>query len=282
MSPSPIDATTAPALAAPTRALVDPAGRARAAVARWLPASILARLTPPERLFLQADGVTSWPAGPDAPAIAPSAMAWLAPNRGRAVHVVLAGGFTRQILVRDPAAPLDDPATLVAWARHQFSGYYGSDALAWPCVTWVSHRQRVACALNGIDLDALRRSAAQHGVRLGSVEPWWSVALRALGRSEPERRAAPHFALALVEDTLLTWIRCEGGRIVDLAQRRLEANTSAALTALLAEIASPLPGDASICVGGYGLRDSGPWPDARWVVQARLDVASPPWPWVAA
>ncbi len=277
VSPSPIDpsALPAPAVEASPARAEAPWRR----VARRL-AAMATRDKRMSHLFLRADGVTAWRAGIDEPVAGESAETWFAAHRGASVRIVLGGGLTRQILVRDPEAPLDDEDTLVAWARHQLAAYHGSGALTWPVATWIAPGQRIACALHGIDLGALRAAAVRHRVRLHSIEPAWSVALRSIGRCMPDLHDAPRHALALVESELVTWVRRESGRVVELTQRRLHSPTSASLAALVAELARSLPDEAPIGLAGYGLADSGPWLDLRLNVPTPLDLASPPSQWV--
>ncbi len=245
-----------------------------------------ARFARPHTLFIEGGRVMSWSAEHQAadPEEAASAAAWFGSHRGAAVRVVLSSTLTRQI-VADPALPLDDPALLSAWARQQFATYHGAAAQGWPVAPWLLAGQRGVCALPQFDLSALRREAAEGGVRLRSVEPWWSVALAAASAQVALLEQASAFSLGLVEGSLLTVLTCDGGRVASVVQRRLGSASSDALVGVLAESLLDTSVDATsdrhVCVLGFGLADSGPWP-ASWQVPDRLDAPVPARAWLHA
>jgi len=153
----------------------------------------------------------------------------------------------------------------VAYARQQFTHYFGSQAQRWAFASWSGG----ASALHGVDLTAQREAAQAHDVSLRSVEPFWAPLLRRLAVEEPDWLRAPRAALAWVEGAHLSWLTLEEGRLQALRQSRLAVATQQALGEAVAELRD----GRTVLVAGYGL-DAGAtpvWPGTR--VLGQLDDA---------
>lgn len=247
-------------------------------------------------LYVQTGGVSAW--GPVVQTEAGashahsawhiSAAEWCAAHPGQAANLVVSGHLLFSLHV-STALPLADAAALRAYAQQQFRHYHGTPAQAWPLALWPDARQRVACALHGIDLPALRAQADAHGVHLRCMLPAWAVALQS-ARHQVPTLARGRCAVVLVEGTLVTWMALHGGAVVGLRERFLDTPTTAALTALLAELNAEfgLLGllEQQPVVLGYGLTDA---------LATRIDAAAlpfqtlgslagttPAWHWIAA
>lgn len=153
--------------------------------------------------------------------------------------------------------PLADDAARQAYARQQFTHYFGAPAQRWAYAAWSGG----ASALHGVDLAALREAAQKQGVYLNRVEPFWAPLLRRLAVEEPDWLRAPRAALAWVEGSLLSWLTLEEGAVRSLRQSRLSAATQQSLGEALAELRD----GRSVLVAGFGL-DGGAtpvWPGVR-------------------
>ena len=196
--------------------------------------------------------VQAWPDGGFGRAQTfPSFDAWCAANPGAPARLCVSAHLLHGLVV-DPTLALGlalaDDTALRGYARQQFSHYHGDAAQGWPLATWAlgsgstrstrSNLSLGACALHSLDLDALRASAARHGVRLRSVAPVALAGLASLTRQQPSFAHAGRRALALVEGRLLTWLLVDSGRIVGWQQRFLEAPNGDALAQLLAQLLS--------------------------------------------
>ncbi len=275
MSPSPIDAPPAAVPAARTSSISG--GYA----AGW-PARVMRQLRrvthrpAVHTLFVDAGGVRAWGPAAQADAAASgahstwhsSAAEWCAAHPGQAARVVVSGHLLFSLHV-SAALPLADAPALRAYAEQQFGHYHGTQAQAWPLAVWQDAHQRVACALHGIDLPALRAQAEAHGVHLRCMLPAWAVALQA-ARHEVPALAVGRCVVVLVEGTLVTWMALHGGALVGLRERFLDTPTTACLSALLAELNADVntgqadrfepcgPFDQPPVVLGYGLTDTLP------------------------
>ncbi len=202
-------------------------------------------------LFVTEGPVWSY-AGGTAPAEAsPGLEPWLAANPGANARIVLSGALTHQLVVSDPALPIADAEALLAWARHQFVHYHGSAAQRWPLSVWLSAGQRGASAAHGIDLDAVLRRAADSGVRVRAVQPWWAVALQAATLAAPTLALADRAELWIVEGQRVTRVGCGQGRVRQIEQHWLSSASLSALAARLAECEVP---SQTTWVLGYGLQ----------------------------
>ena len=236
----------------------------RVGVGGW-PARVLQQLRRATRrgaahtLFVHAGGVSAFsPAArgdtTDVQAHV-SAAEWCAAHRGQAANVVVCGHLLFSLHV-SAALPLGDAAALRTYVQQQFGHYHGAQAQAWPLAVWHEARQRVACALHGIDLPALRAQAEAHGVHLRCMVPAWAVALRSARQQVPSL-ASGRSAVVLVEGTLVTWMLLDGGALAGLRERFLDTPTPASLTALLTELNAEFGAfDAPPVVLGYGLADA--------------------------
>jgi hypothetical protein len=205
-------------------------------------------------LFLQADTAWSFVRGDDSARQFAPRSDWLAAHADRSVRVVLSGTLTHQIVVSDPALPIEDTQSLLSWARHQFVHYHGPSAERWTLAPWVTRSQRGASAAHGIDLDALVRVAEAQRVRVRAVQPWWAVALQAATVEAPTLALAPEAELWLVEAMHVTRVVCHAGRIEKIEQHWLERADAAELATLMRSCGS---GVRARWVLGYGLEANG-------------------------
>ena len=217
-----------------------------------------ARFAKPRTLVLTPEGVS----------VAGRAMSfadWCAQHGGEACRLVVSSRLLHDF-VFEPGLPLPDAAAREAYARQQFGHYFGASSKAWALASWAGG----ASALQGVDLAALRASAAQAGVDLRAVEPAWAPLLRRLAAEEIEWAGAPTAALAWVEGTHLLWLELSDGQLTGMRGQRLEAPTLTALQACLIERALP-----RVLVAGCGL-DGASLPTTAGVRQlGRLDAAEP-------
>lgn len=150
-----------------------------------------------ERLLLTADGVldASGQAWPDF-------AAWCAAHAGARAELLVGAERLHSLLV--PAdLPLADEAALLGYARLQFTHYFGPAAQQWPLAAWDGG----ACALTDGDLQT---TAATHRVRITSLRPSWALAPAQDGDT------------AVVDGSMLTWLRRRDGRLVELQQRHID------------------------------------------------------------
>lgn len=213
------------------------------------------------------------------PAQAPEQVfeAWCRAHPGTPVRLLLAGGLTHQALVHSPTEPSRwgrdwlkqlsgrGLAAMHTRAAQDWAQHYGPQAHAWPLAIWSGAGLDGSCALHGARLDALRRSAHAHGVRLQSAVPLWAALLPWADAQQPQwwcaRRAvvpapgedaadATVAALAVVEGTLLTWVHCSPSGVRAVQQRRLVAPTLEALEQKMLSLRAP---QQRVVVAGFGL-----------------------------
>jgi hypothetical protein len=194
------------------------------------------RLAAAHRLLLDGDGV--WDAGVRAGAAGcihhADFRAWCAVHPGAACRVLVSGPLMHH-LVCEPGIPLQSSDATAAYARQLFTHYHGQAAQRWPMAPWRSGERRGACALHGVDLAALRQTAAEHAVHLRSLTPWWSSVLPSVSRREPAWWQAAHATLFVVEGVSVTRVGWSEGRCISVQQHRLAQPTAQALDALCAE-----------------------------------------------
>ncbi|HEY4080732.1 MAG TPA: hypothetical protein VGM81_08550 [Burkholderiaceae bacterium] len=222
----------------------------------WL-RDLRARWTQAAPVFLRPEGVRM--ASHDAPFAD-----WCAENRGSVCALIMSARLLHEMNF-DAGLPLADDAARVAYARQQFTHYFGSQAQRWAFAAWSGG----ASALHGVDLAVLREAAQANDIVLRSVEPFWAPLLRRLAVEDPDWLRAPRAGLAWVEGAQLSWLTLEEGRLQGLRQSRLPAATQQALGDAVAELRD----GRTVLVAGYGL-DAGAtpvWPGAR--VLGRLDEA---------
>lgn len=174
------------------------------------------------------------------------------------VTLVVSDRLTHSLLIADDV-PVDSEDALAHYARAQWLHYHGPEAGSWPVVAW-RDRARGACALHGIDLDALRRSAGASGLQLASIRPAWSAALATALVRRPELATQDHAVVAWVEAAHVTLMRLARGRLVGLDQRFLDAPTGTCLRAAILDALAP--GDQPLArrpvVLGWGARELDP------------------------
>ncbi|WP_341893281.1 hypothetical protein [Variovorax sp. YR752] len=214
---------------------------------RWFPTAREPVLT----LFLQEHAAWGYAPGDQTARRYASSDAWLLDHAGCRLRLVLSTALTHQLVVNDPALPLEDMEALLAWARHQFVHYHGAAAQHWPVSAWLNGEQRGASAVHGIDLDALVRRAGASGVQVRSVQPWWAVALQAATLQAPTLALAEAAELWIVEGARVTRVRCGRGRVRQIEQHWLVQPEPAELATLIAGAGVPAQ---SCWLLGYGLR----------------------------
>lgn len=230
---------------------------------------------PVQRVLLQEEGVLGLAPESTQTKRYASLAAWCEDGHADSDVRLLLGGELVHSLLCDPKLPLQDIEDVRGYARHQFSHYHGAAARAWPIALWSQetdgpraagsrqgHTQWGACALHGVDLDALKAVAAQHRVRLRNVVPLWSLALRHAAARVPGVQSAPQAAVALVEGSLVTWLRFQRGSLIQLQQRYLNSPCVADLNELLLSLmqeGGPMgaAGDEAPVLLGWGIADAG-------------------------
>lgn len=245
MSSSPTD-RVAPRSAGSERLRVLRAGVTRA----W--AGARGRV-PRHVVYLHAQGVASWLSGGGPSTPFDTFAAWCAAHPGADVHLRVSGQAIHSLVV-DAALPFDDADAVRRYAQQQFTHYHGPQAAAWPLAVWSDGTQRGASGLHGVDLEGLRGAARVHDVRLRSLTPAWSAGLAMLAARRPEFVGAGRQALLLVEGSGATWVVVEGGAVVALRQRYLDAPRVDAVVQLLAALVRESEPLASLpIVAGWGI-----------------------------
>lgn len=220
-------------------------------------------------VFVRRGRAWGWTPGASKPATVDDVSAWCADHPRTDLRLVLSGDVTHTLHAHDPALPLANERDLLAYARHQFVHYHGGAAQHWPISTWSAAGSRGAVALHGLDLAAVVAAAVSHRVRLRSIEPYWSIALRHVSKhdalldqgddgfdlelglaAEATRDCS---ALAVVEGAAVTVLSICEGRVRRFRQRRLDAATPAALEELIAELRVEEDLPRRVRVIGFGL-----------------------------
>lgn len=206
--------------------------------------------------------------------------AWCAQHRGQGANVLVSNRLMHS-LVADAALPLAAQGDVLAHARAQFIHYHGASAGDWPTAAWMAGPVRGASALHGLDLAALRQQALAHDVRLLSVVPYWSTALRACARvAEDWARRDGRSALGLFEGTHATWMLIVDGAFAAMRTRRLASACSADVSGLVEELA--LADDVPIgqvVVAGHGIAEDAQ--AAPLATRCRVHLTDRPHPAVA-
>ena len=176
--------------------------------------------------------------------------AWCQAHPGRAVDLWIAGPLAHHLVCRQDI-PLADGAAVAGYARQLFSHYHGPVAQHWPLAPWRSGAAQGVTALHGADAGALRAAGRRHSVRIRNLRPMWAAALRWAARKNSALTTRPTARLVFAEGSLITWLKLERGRCVDVVTSRLPAPSSAdlidALVLAVADDTSP------VFVMGYGL-----------------------------
>ncbi|PTT76776.1 hypothetical protein DBR42_26375, partial [Pelomonas sp. HMWF004] len=132
----------------------------------------------------------------------PDFAAWCAAHPGKRVALFVGPQCMHSLRVPDDL-PLPDDAALLGYARLQFTHYFGAAAQQWP----LAAAGRVACALSEGQVAALQATALSHRVRLVSLQPSWTLAPALEGDT------------AVLDGSMLTWLRQSGGLLRELQQR---------------------------------------------------------------
>lgn len=218
-------------------------------------------------LYLTETGL--WSGGASWPDFA----AWCTAHPGRRARVAV-GASALSTLVAPADLPLGDEAALRAYARLQFTHYFGTAAQGWPLATWWRGVQRGASALTNPALDP-------QDPRLTALQPSWCLALRQQAECDPAWAAAGCTALALVEGQALTWMLLRDGQLAALQQRVLNDGSDEAELQTLLLALQQAAGDfshAPKCVGWSGADIPGLQRDARDTGWMRPKAAASRWP----
>lgn len=216
----------------------------RRAFAPW---ASLRRTREQHVLFVAPGGFVPWGGGHMLPM--ETLPLWCREHAGADVRLVLSALFTHTLLA-DAALPLADDDALREHARLQFAHYHGAAAAHWPLAPWRWGARRGIVALHGLDL------AVFAPVRLRSVEPHWSVALRRACADVPAPGRQHDVAYLVVEGACVTVIDCHDGEIRSFAQRRLDEARPAALAAFVEALRGEGALSSLVVACGHGL--SGP------------------------
>ena len=232
-----------------------------------LPKRLLSRVKRPVPLFI--------PGGPAAPADLPAWFDdWCAAHAGYAVHGLLSGYWTHQVLGQVAAGAAAPDA--LALARLDWAPFHSVQALqSWSTVGWTHNTGWGACALHGLSLPALQAIAQRHAVNLRHLQPWWARALPWAAARAEGLALGEGVALGLVEPGLLTWMQCDQGHLLSVQQRRLSQAQPLALRVqeLLAAQAAP----GGVWLAGHGLPEQlqGELAHQGWGQLSRLDASTP-------
>lgn len=193
-------------------------------------------------LYLHAQGVAAWAVdGADAtPAAFDSFAAWCGAHRGERVWIHVSGTAIHSLVV-DSTLRLHDAASVRRYACQQFTHYHGPQAAGWPLALWNEGNSCGACALHGVDLEALRLVATAHDVTLAALSPVWAAGLPRLAARHPGFTGAGRHGLLLVEGCAATWLVVEDGAVVMLRQRWLDAARDDAIQRLLGSLSQDAP-----------------------------------------
>ena len=257
------------------------------------PEAWVRRLARPQPLYVHARGVWQ-PSAPGADSgvstnLATAALpvagqshadlsAWIGSRPARDGLLVISSALMHALVLRDAALPLRHESELLPYARQQFALVHGAAAQTWPLALWSDWPLQVACALHGLDLPAMARSARRSGLRLRRARPWWSVAWRR-AHADASWAARPRRAVLLVEGAQTTWMVGDGTGLAALTARRLAAPGLAALLELLAELqaADGLDRAATRVVGSGLALDADPDRLGRHAISDAAVLARP-WP----
>ena len=233
---------------------------------------------PAHALLADSHGVWAWTPG-DRYAVATrhaGVREWMRMHVGADVRLWVSADLTQSI--EDLAAlPSHGDAALRSQARQAFVDRHGDAAAAWPLAVWENPVARGVVALAGIDLDALRRYAAQGDVRIRSVEPWWHHAALEAKRCVPQLHKAPIASICVVEGRAAAWIALSKGVMSHVRRCVLEEANIASLRATMARMEADrkLEGVPTVVLG-HGLIDGGVTSSLPALVLGRLDGAQPP------
>lgn len=247
-------------------------------------------------LFARSDGVWSW-AAPEARSDAAQLPTrhervddWMARHPGQRVRLLLSSELLHQVSLPGDGPSLHDEIALADHARHRLVHYHGSEAQRWPLAVWHANGQSGACALHGLDLDALKGLARRHDVRLTAVGPWWAAALATAARRHPRLGQADQAGLLLAEGRRMTGLRIAHGRVVEVGMRYLDEATLSSARAAAAEwLADGGTPDGPVLLTGYGLSvvDASPLPGGPPPLQVigdtdTLEAPHPPLDWLGS
>ncbi len=229
-------------------------------------------------LLADAHGVWAWAPGNRYAAAKRhgSVREWMRAHAGTDVRLWVSAEFTQSIEDVASLSPRDD-AGLRSHARQAFVDQHGHEAATWPLATWHNDVARGVVALAGIDLDALRRHGAQHGVRIRSVEPWWHHAFLEAKRCVPALVQSANAHVCVVEGRAAAWITLARGVMSHVRRCVLEEASIASLNETIERMNADDAGhDVPVVVLGQGLVDGGDTSRLGAHVLGRLDGDQPP------
>lgn len=233
---------------------------------------------PTHLLLANSDGAWAWNPQDSLASAAhhDSVHNWVRTHPGCDLRLWVSGQLVRSLSPLRSQPTASDEALRVD-ARRELVGSHGARADEWALATWANHVASGVSALSGIDLQALRGHAAQHGVRIQSVVPWWyhafGEAKRCVGALNRRARAQ----VGVVEGSQVVWATTENGTLVEVQQQELENATVAALQLEIRRMRAANAAQDSTCVVlGQGLIDGARTTGLDALVLGRLDGDQPP------
>lgn len=166
-------------------------------------------------------------------------------HRGQSLQLLLSSNLSLQWLGEMPAERKMTPAELQTWLRQQWLPYYGDAVQGWPLAAWRDDTLVGGCALTGLLLPEVLQAAAQEGVRLQAIQPWWAAMLPWASQQVPELARAEQAQWVLVEGMVVTCLLCQRGQLRQIITRRLATPTMQALADVLWQIRPEQPEDES-------------------------------------
>jgi hypothetical protein len=160
---------------------------------------------------------------------------WCRAHEGAACHLVVPSHLLHELSF-ESGLPLHSDVERRAYARQQFSHYFGAAAQRWP----LALRLDGASALHGVDWIALQARAKAHRVRFVGAQPYWAALIRHLKAVDRDWGNLPTAALAWVDGALCSWIVLEGGRVRSIRQLRLRDASASAIDEALPQFDGPV------------------------------------------
>jgi hypothetical protein len=160
-------------------------------------------------------------------------------HRGQSLQLLLSSKLSLQWLGEMPPGQRMTSAELQTWLRQQWLPYYGEAVQGWPLAAWRDDTLVGGCALTGLLLPEVLQAAADEGVRLHSIQPWWAAMLPLASQQVPELARAEQAQWVLVEGMVVTCLLCQRGRLRQIITRRLATPTMQALAEVLRQIRPP-------------------------------------------
>jgi hypothetical protein len=229
-------------------------------------------------LLADAQGVWAWaPHDRHAAAMRHRSMTdWMRANPDSDVRLWVSGELVRSLRCDAPASHAND-ANLRAHAWLELIERHGECAANWPVATWRNGTTVGACALDGIDIEALHRLALRHRVRVRSVVPWWYHAFQEARRCVNALTHLMRAQVCVVEGRQMAWIDTSAGLLVEVRQVTLDSAHVASLGEAMRSMATGGSHPTTpLVVLGQGLEDGARTHGLEALVLGRLDGQQPP------